>query len=141
MYAPEMRAHEVADKAIEAIDRGTDFLFINFANADMVGHTGNVPKIIEAIGCLDIELRRVVMKVRESGGIAIITADHGNAELNVDPITKTTHTAHTINPVPFIITASGTVRSGGLSDIAPTILTLLELPIPDTMTGKNLFAI
>ncbi|MEI6649860.1 MAG: 2,3-bisphosphoglycerate-independent phosphoglycerate mutase [Candidatus Moraniibacteriota bacterium] len=138
--APKMRAHEVADKAIETIDRGTDFLFMNFANADMVGHTGNVPKIIEAIECLDSELRRVVTKISEAGGIAIVTADHGNAELNVDPITKATHTAHTTNPVPFIVTAHGTVNGGGLSDIAPTILTLLGLPIPDTMTGKNLFS-
>ena len=137
--APKMRAHEVTDKAIEALDRGTDFLFINFANADMVGHTGNVPKIIEAVECLDKELRRVVEKASGLGGITIVTADHGNAELNIDPETGTIHTAHTTNPVPFIVTASGSVRDGGLADIAPTILSLLGLPIPDAMTGRNLF--
>lgn len=137
--APEMRAHDIADRALDAMDRGTDFLFINFANADMVGHTGNVPRIIEAIECLDRELRRVVEKVLSVGGIAIVTADHGNAELNVDPETGNVHTAHTLNPVPFIVTSPGTVRPGGLSDIAPTVLGLLEIPVPDAMTGKNLF--
>lgn len=138
--APEMRAHDIADRALDAIDRGTDFLFINFANADMVGHTGNVPRIIEAIECLDRELRRVVEKVLSVGGIAIVTADHGNAELNVDPETGNTHTAHTLNPVPFIVTTPGTVQPGGLFDIAPTVLGLLDIPVPDAMTGKNLFS-
>ncbi|NTW14293.1 MAG: 2,3-bisphosphoglycerate-independent phosphoglycerate mutase [Candidatus Moranbacteria bacterium] len=138
--APEMRAHEIADKALDALERGTDFLFINFANADMVGHTGNVPKIIDAIECLDRELGRVVGKILSLGGTAIITADHGNAELNIDPETGVTHTAHTINPVPFIVTTPGTVNHGGLSDIAPTILSVLGLPIPDSMNGKNLFS-
>jgi 2,3-bisphosphoglycerate-independent phosphoglycerate mutase len=138
--APEMRAVDIADRALDAIDRGTDFLFINFANADMIGHTGNIPRIIEAIECLDRELRRVVEKVLSEGGIAIITADHGNDELNVDPETGAVHTAHTLNPVPFIVTSPGTVRPGGLSDIAPTILGLLDIPVPDAMTGKNLFS-
>lgn len=137
--APDMRAHDIADRALDAIDRGTDFLFINFANADMIGHTGNVPRIVEAIECLDQELRRVVEKVLSVGGIAIITADHGNAELNIDPETGAVHTAHTLNPVPFIVTAPGTVRPGGLADIAPTVLSLLNLPVPDAMTGVNLF--
>ncbi len=137
--APDMRAHDIADRAQDAIDRGTDFLFINFANADMIGHTGNVPRIVEAIECLDQELRRVVEKVLSVGGIAIITADHGNAELNIDPETGAVHTAHTLSPVPFIVTAPGTVRPGGLADIAPTVLSLLNLPVPDAMTGANLF--
>jgi len=138
--APEMRAREIADRAIDTLGRGTDFLFINFANADMVGHTGNVPKIIEAVECLDRELRRVVEAVSEKGGIAVITADHGNAELNIDPETGDIHTAHTTNPVPFIVTAPGTVNPGGLSDIAPTVLSLLGLPVPEAMTGKMLFS-
>ncbi|HWQ60283.1 MAG TPA: 2,3-bisphosphoglycerate-independent phosphoglycerate mutase [Candidatus Fimivivens sp.] len=138
--APEMRAKDIADRALDAIDRGTDFLFINFANADMIGHTGNVPRIIEAIECLDRELRRVVEKALSVGGIAIITADHGNAELNIDPGTGEPHTAHTTNPVPFIVTAEGSVRSGGLADIAPTVLSLLDLPLPDAMTGSDLFS-
>lgn len=138
--APEMRAHEVADKAVEAVANGTDFLFVNFANADMVGHTGNVPKIVSAIECLDRELERVVGAVLSVGGVAVVTADHGNAELNIDPDTGQPHTAHTLNPVPFIVTAAGSVRSGGLADIAPTILSLLGLPVPRAMTGKSLFS-
>ncbi len=138
--APEMRAHDIANRAIDALERGTDFLFINFANADMVGHTGNVPKIIEAVECLDRELRRVVEKISDKGGVTIVTADHGNAELNIDPETGATHTAHTTNPVPFIVTTSGSVKNGGLSDIAPTVLSFLGLPIPDAMTGTVLYS-
>ncbi|NTW75763.1 MAG: 2,3-bisphosphoglycerate-independent phosphoglycerate mutase [Candidatus Moranbacteria bacterium] len=137
--APEMRAEDIANRALDAIDRGTDFLFINFANADMVGHTGNAPRIVEAIECLDRQLERVVEKVLSVGGIAVITADHGNAELNIDPKTGAVHTAHTLSPVPFIVTAPGTLQPGGLADIAPTVLNLLSIPVPNVMTGKNLF--
>lgn len=137
--APEMRAHEIADRAIDALSRGTDFLFINFANADMVGHTGNVPRIIEAIECLDRELKRVIESVLSSGGVAIITADHGNAEVNIDPDTGAPHTAHTRNPVPFIVTAPGVLVPGNLSDVAPTVLSLLGIPVPDVMSGTALF--
>ncbi|NTW15654.1 MAG: 2,3-bisphosphoglycerate-independent phosphoglycerate mutase [Candidatus Moranbacteria bacterium] len=137
--APEMRAREVADRAIEAVEKDTDFLFVNFANADMIGHTGNVPKIIESLEALDRELRRVIEAILGKGGVAIVTADHGNAELNVDPETGEPHTAHTTNPVPIIVTAPGTVERGGLADLAPTVLSLLGLPIPNEMTGKNLF--
>jgi 2,3-bisphosphoglycerate-independent phosphoglycerate mutase len=137
--APEMQAKNIADRAIDAIENGTDFLFINFANADMVGHTGNIPKIIEAVEALDRELNRVVEAVVGKGGVAIITADHGNAEQNVDPETCEPHTAHTTNPVPVIVTASGTVRDGGLADLAPTVLSFLGLPVPKEMTGRNLF--
>lgn len=136
--APEMRAREIADKAIEALDKGTDFLFINFANADMVGHTGNVPAIITAVETVDRELRRVIEKTLALGGIAIVTADHGNAEQNIDVSTGETHTAHTVNRVPFIVTAPCTLENGTLADIAPTALSLMRLPIPPEMTGKVL---
>lgn len=142
--APEMRAHEIADKAVEYIERGSDFLFINFANADMVGHTGNVPAIMTAIETLDRELGRVVDAALARGGAVFVTADHGNAETNVDSRTGETHTAHTLNLVPGILACDSlpenrTLRSGGtLADIAPTILSLMQLPIPDSMTGRNL---
>jgi 2,3-bisphosphoglycerate-independent phosphoglycerate mutase len=142
--APEMRAREIADKAIEAIEAGTDFLFINFANADMVGHTGNVPALITAIETLDRELKRVVEAATARGGCVFITADHGNAETNIDEATHETHTAHTLNKVPAILATTNpellkkTLHEGTLADITPTILNLMHLPQPATMTGKNL---
>ncbi len=138
--APEMRAREIADAAIAKINTGTDFIFINFANADMVGHTANKPAIITAVETVDCELGRVIAVLKAQGGVAFITADHGNAEVNVDPETGERHTAHTLNVVPAILTEEGhTMHLGKLSDIAPTILTLLSLPIPAGMTGKTLF--
>ena len=138
--APEMRAKEIADAAIARIESGVDFIFINFANADMVGHTANKPAIITAVETVDRELGRVVGALKARGGIAFITADHGNAELNVDQLTGDKHTAHTLNIVPAILTETGHVmHSGSLADIAPTILSLYGLPIPAMMTGKKLF--
>lgn len=137
--APKMMAKEIADKTLEEIEKGTDFIFVNFANADMVGHTANVPAIIESIEETDTQLGRVVSEIERRGGVAIITADHGNAELNIDQETGEKHTAHTLNPVPFIITDKLIeVTSGTLADIAPTTLSLLKLKKPDCMTGKNL---
>ena len=101
--APEMRAREIADKATERIEAGDDFLVINFANADMVGHTANKPAIIIAVETVDRELKRVVEKLLSKNGTALITADHGNAEVNVDITTGENHTAHTTNQVPFIL--------------------------------------
>jgi len=139
--APEMRAKEIADKAIEQIENGTNFLFINFANADMVGHTANVPALITAIETIDRELKRVLDALHARGGVAFITADHGNAETNIDHETGVKHTAHTLNIVPAILTERGhTLRSGTLADVAPTILTLYHLPIPPSMTGQVLTA-
>jgi 2,3-bisphosphoglycerate-independent phosphoglycerate mutase len=155
-FAPKMRAEAIADKAIEEINKGTNFIFINFANPDMVGHTANVPAIVEALEEVDLQLGRVLDALDARGGMAFITADHGNAEVNIDLETGTKHTSHTINPVPAIVTmpagkaASGaqsgvetapniTLRSGGgLADIAPTILALMHIPQPIAMTGKNL---
>lgn len=138
--APKMRAEAIADKAIEFIEKGTDFIFINFANADMVGHTANVPAIIEAVEELDKQLGRVVTAIQEVGGVAFITADHGNAELNVDQETGIKHTSHTTNPVPAIIIdkAIKMKSEGGLADVAPTVLGLIGVSQPATMTGISL---
>jgi 2,3-bisphosphoglycerate-independent phosphoglycerate mutase len=137
--APKMRAEAIANKALEQIDKGTDFIFINFANADMVGHTANESAITEAVEELDRQLKRVLEKLDEKDGVAFITADHGNAELNKDQETGEKHTAHTSNPVPAIITLqNATIKPGGLADIAPTILGLLNLKKPAQMTGADL---
>jgi 2,3-bisphosphoglycerate-independent phosphoglycerate mutase len=138
--APEMRAREIADVAIAQIMKGTNFIFLNFANADMVGHTANKPAIITAVETVDRELGRVVGALIAKGGVAIITADHGNAEVNIDPDTNERHTAHTLNVVPVILTEKGHIlKNGVLSDIAPTVLSLFGISIPKSMTGKKLF--
>jgi 2,3-bisphosphoglycerate-independent phosphoglycerate mutase len=137
--APEMKAEEIADKAIEEINSGTDFIFINFANADMVGHTANKEAIMKGVEKVDRELGRVIEVLQEKDGIAFITADHGNAEVNVDVETGNKHTAHTINPVPAILTdKTKKIKNGSLSDITPTILEILGLSKPDSMSGKSL---
>ncbi len=136
---PEMQAAPIADKAVEAIEKGTDFIFINFANADMVGHTANVPAIIRGVEAVDTALGKVLDALHARGGIAFITADHGNAEINIDPETGERHTAHTTSKVPAILTdTTGTLHTGTLADITPTILTLFGLPVPSSMTGKSL---
>jgi 2,3-bisphosphoglycerate-independent phosphoglycerate mutase len=139
--APKMRAKEIADATLEHITKGTDFLFVNFANSDMVGHTANKEAIIIAVEEVDAQLSRIVPVILEAGGVALITADHGNAETNIDPESGERHTAHTHNPVPAIITdASITMREkGSLADIAPTTLKLINLSVPGVMTGKSLF--
>jgi len=137
--APKMMAEGIADKAIEQIKKGTDFLFINFANADMVGHTANVPAIIQGVEEVDRELGRVLEALHANGGIACVTADHGNAEINIDQTTGERHTAHTTDPVPFILTNStGTLHHGTLADITPTILKILDMNKPECMTGESL---
>lgn len=137
--APKMSAEDVADKAIEQIKKGTDFIFINFANADMVGHTANVPKIIIAIEEVDKQLGRVLEVLHTSNGIACVTADHGNAEINIDLVTGLKHTSHTTSLVPFIITdMTKSLQEGTLVDVAPTILELFGIKKPDEMTGKSL---
>ncbi len=138
--APLMRAESIADEAIAAIERGVDFLFINIANPDMVGHTANVPAIITAIQETDRQMHRIVEAILAAGGVAIITADHGNAETNVDE-NGGPHTSHTLNLVPCIITQSDiTLRDGGtLADLAPTVMHLLDIQKPQSMTGAILF--
>lgn len=138
--APKMRAKEIADAALEHIAKGTDFIFVNFANSDMVGHTANKEALIVAVEEVDLQLSRVVQGLLEAGGVVLITSDHGNAETNIDPESGERHTAHTHNPVPAIITDTSIImrERGGLADIAPTTLLLLGLPIPQVMTGKSL---
>ena len=139
--APLMRAEAIADKTIEEIESGTNFIFVNFANADMVGHTANVPAIIEAVEEVDKELGRIHEAMKKAGGVLFITADHGNAELNIDPETGTKHTSHTINPVPAILTANSLqLTAGSLADITPTILEILAIQKPAPMTGLSLIS-
>lgn len=138
--APQMSASKIADEAVKKIEEGVDFIFINFANADMVGHTAKENSIIEAIEEVDRDLGRVVDAISKRGGVVCITADHGNAEINIDPKTGEPHTSHTTNPVPFIITDKGVILSenGTLADVAPTIFSLFGIKKPESMTGDSL---
>lgn len=138
--APEMRAREITDAAIERMSMPVDFIVLNYANVDLVGHTANMHAVITAVETVDRELNRLVGAVSAAGGATLITADHGNAEVNIDPVTGEKHTAHTTNMVPAIVTLpGGTMRNGSLADIAPTVLTLMGLPVPPAMTGKSLY--
>ena len=133
----------MTDRLCEAIAGGTyDFVLVNYANGDMVGHTGSLPAAIAAVETVDQCLSRVLDAVRGIGATLLVTADHGNCELMVDPVTGEPHTAHTTNPVPFLITNNSSVhalRSGGaLCDVAPTVLGLLGVPQPAEMTGRDL---
>lgn len=141
--APEMKAKEITDRAIKCLNEGDDFLVINYANADIVGHTANKPAVVQAVEILDRELRKLVGEILSLGGTAIVTADHGNAEVNIDQATGAKHTSHTTNPVPFILVSrrqKPLKETAGLnlSSIAPTVLKLLNLTIPSQMTGKPL---
>lgn len=143
---PEMGAAGVADAVVKAIEsEGFDFIVVNFANPDMVGHTGNLEAAVTAVEVVDQGIGRIADAVRAKGGALIITADHGNCELMKDPKTGQPHTAHTLNPVPLVyVDDHGTdkkIRSGGrICDVAPTMLELMGLPIPAAMTGQSLFA-
>ena len=136
---PEMSAYEVCDKCVERIKSGAyDVVILNFANCDMVGHTGVLPAAIKAVETVDECVGRVVDATLEMGGIAMITADHGNAEVMLQP-DGSPMTAHTTNPVPFILCGAGTeLREGRLADIAPTILDVMGLACPPEMDGKTL---
>lgn len=140
--APEMRAKEITDAALKQIEAGTQFVFINYANADMVGHTANHSAVIQAIETVDIELRRLVEAVEAKSGVLFITADHGNAEQSFDASSNQFHTAHTTNLVPAIVTDKKVKLRprGTLADVAPTLLELLALPVPQAMTGTSLLA-
>ena len=141
---PEMSAAGVADAVVKAVEEGTfDVIIANFANADMVGHSGKLEPTIRAIETVDVCLGRVEAAVRAKGGAMLITADHGNAEMMIDPVTGGPHTAHTTNPVPFIVISENakqfTLKSNGsLRDISPTMLGMLGLDEPKEMTGQDL---
>ncbi|HEU5215537.1 MAG TPA: 2,3-bisphosphoglycerate-independent phosphoglycerate mutase [Gaiellaceae bacterium] len=142
-HKPEMSAAEVADRVVRAIDEdGYGFVVVNFANPDMVGHTGVIPAVVEAVETTDACLGRVLEAVERAGGVSLVIADHGNAETLLQEDGESPHTAHTTNPVPVVLTAAGArLRDGELSDVAPTILALLGLDAPTEMTGKNLVQI
>ncbi len=138
-HKPEMSAAEVTDRFVESVGSGGfSFAVLNFANPDMVGHTGSVPAAVKAVETVDACLGRVVEAVEGAGGVCLVTADHGNAEHMIEP-DGSPHTAHTTNPVPLVLTdTKSALRDGELSDLAPTVLSILGLEKPLQMTGKKL---
>ncbi|MEM6972160.1 MAG: 2,3-bisphosphoglycerate-independent phosphoglycerate mutase [Pseudomonadota bacterium] len=142
--APEMAAEEVARELAAGIRARTDLIICNFANPDMVGHTGSLQAAIRACEAVDTGLGQAVEALVETGGAMLVIADHGNCEMMTDPETGGPHTAHTLNRVPAILIEQGaasaghTLRDGGLADVAPTLLALLGLPQPAAMTGRSL---
>ncbi|MBS0517672.1 MAG: 2,3-bisphosphoglycerate-independent phosphoglycerate mutase [Proteobacteria bacterium] len=142
---PEMSAPEVTDKLVEAIGSGRyDLIVVNYANTDMVGHSGELPAAIKAVEAVDACLGRLMEAVKKAGGVLLVTADHGNAEQMFDPVTGQKHTQHTLNRVPALLfNAPAEVRSladGKLADVAPTMLALMDMPQPAEMTGHSLLS-
>ncbi|MDB5414287.1 MAG: hypothetical protein JWR10_2622 [Rubritepida sp.] len=141
---PEMSAPELTAKAVEAIRSGKqDLIVLNFANADMVGHSGILAAAIKACEAVDLGLGAIADAIQAAGGALLVTADHGNAELMKDPVTGGPHTAHTTNPVPVFLMggpAGVPIHDGRLADLAPTLLQLMGLPQPAAMTGRSLLA-
>jgi 2,3-bisphosphoglycerate-independent phosphoglycerate mutase len=138
---PEMSAPELTDKAVEAIGSGKyDLIVLNYANPDMVGHTGSLKAAIKAVETVDAGLGRIADAIGKSGGALLVTADHGNCEMMRDPETGGPHTSHTTNPVPVLLAGGGNaaLAEGRLADIAPTLLELMGLPQPEEMTGVSL---
>jgi 2,3-bisphosphoglycerate-independent phosphoglycerate mutase len=137
---PEMSAPEVTDRFVAEIGDGYRFAVLNFANPDMVGHTGVVPAVVTAVETVDACLGRVVEAVHAREGVCVVTADHGNAEQLLEADGRSPHTAHTTNPVPLVVTLEGAELAGGgtLSDLVPTCLALLGMPPAEGMTGRNL---
>ena len=138
---PEMSAAELTAKAVEAIDSGKyDLIVLNYANPDMVGHSGNLAAAIKAVETVDTGLGKISDAIERSGGALLVTADHGNCEMMRDPVTGGPHTAHTTNPVPLLLQGGGdvTLAEGRLADLAPTLLDLMQLPKPAEMTGMSL---
>ncbi len=140
---PEMSAPELTDRAVEAIASGRyDLIVLNFANPDMVGHTGNLAAAIRAVETVDDGLGRIAAAIAQAGGVLLATADHGNCETMRDPGTGAPHTAHTLNPVPLVLSgqAGAALHDGRLADLAPTLLALIGLDQPALMTGRSLLA-
>jgi 2,3-bisphosphoglycerate-independent phosphoglycerate mutase len=138
---PEMSAPELTDKAVAAIASGKyDLIVLNYANPDMVGHTGKLDAAIKAVETVDTGLGRIVDAIGRAGGALLVTADHGNCELMRDPETGGPHTAHTTNPVPVVLLGGGdaSLSQGRLADIAPTLLELMGIPQPVEMNGTSL---
>ncbi len=140
---PDMSAAEVTERFLNAIDSGYDLIVVNYANPDMVGHTGDLQAAIAACEAVDQGLGQVVEKLQTVGGAMLVIADHGNCETMVDPATGGPHTAHTTNPVPVILYGGldgAQLRDGRLADVAPTLLQLMGVPQPEEMTGKSLIS-
>ncbi|SOC08200.1 phosphoglycerate mutase [Rhodobacter sp. JA431] len=138
---PEMSAPEVTDQFVAAIEKGYDLIIVNYANPDMVGHTGSLPAAIAACEEIDRDIGRVLEALEKAGGAMIVTADHGNCETMIDPETGGPHTAHTTNLVPVALVGGPEgvkLREGRLADLAPTLLQLMQLPVPEEMTGESL---
>ncbi|NUR77660.1 MAG: 2,3-bisphosphoglycerate-independent phosphoglycerate mutase [Thermoleophilia bacterium] len=139
-HKPQMSADEVADRVVEHVGDGYAFCVVNLANPDMVGHTGSIPAVVEAVEAADRCLGRIVERVTEVGGICLVTADHGNAETMLEADGTSPHTAHTSNPVPLVVTLSGARLAEGreIADLAPTCLQMLGFDPPPAMTGTSL---
>jgi 2,3-bisphosphoglycerate-independent phosphoglycerate mutase len=140
---PEMSAVEVTDKLVDAIGGGNfDFILVNYANTDMVGHTGDLNAAVKAVETVDACLGRLEEAITKAGGVMLITADHGNAEQMRDAATGQPHTAHTTNLVPLLLVGghqgAAALDNGKLADIAPTVLDLMKIEQPAEMTGKSL---
>jgi len=138
---PEMSAGQVTERFVAAIEAGFDLIITNYANPDMVGHTGDLEAAMRACEAVDTGLAQVVAAVQAAGGTMIVTADHGNCETMIDPATGGPHTAHTLNPVPVILVngpPGAGLRDGRLADLAPTVLALMGLAQPPEMTGESL---
>ena len=141
---PEMSASGIADAVVKAVADATfDVLIVNFANADMVGHSGKIEPTVKAVETVDAGLGQIYKSLRQRGGAMLVTADHGNAELMIDPGTGGPHTAHTTNPVPFILVSEDASqfalkKDGALQDISPTMLGMLGASEPNEMTGHDL---
>ena len=140
---PEMSAQGITDTVVKAIEKGDfDAIIMNYANADMVGHSGNLEATIKAVEAVDAGLGTIYQALKPRGGVWLITADHGNAETMIDPITGGPHTYHTTNPVPLILVSDNDELQlkpdGSLRDLAPTMLAALDQPQPSDMTGHDL---
>jgi 2,3-bisphosphoglycerate-independent phosphoglycerate mutase len=138
---PEMSAAEVTDAFVGAITQQYDLIVCNYANPDMVGHTGDIGAAVKACEAVDAGLGRVLTALEAVGGAMIVTADHGNCETMIDPETGGPHTAHTTNPVPVALVGGpkgARLHNGRLADLAPTLLGLMGLELPPEMTGESL---